>query len=459
MKEIEMQKSLTIKLSEACYQNHARINKIVGKIDARNISKLISAVGLTANPRNSKVNKITRAIQETLETSPEMMEFKTKGLLVATSNCRPLERKNRFSLSFDNPAYEGLLDGGHNLLAIGIYILEDLKGAYPEIKVTEEQISKIKIWDDFITLWNLVDSDLRDESVESLNFQTPIEILYPTELEFPRFDETVFKISDARNNNAPLSETTKHNHRRYYEILKESLDPEINKKIEWKDNELGNAIKSADILAMALIPFIAIQRVKALEGLPQINQVNLYSSKQACVKTLNQILETELENNENQVKNPLLTSAFKMLEDLPRLYDVLYREFPAAYNSISSAFGNISSVKIYDKNKKAGGSYLRKAPLSKYYGNICKYQYSDGFIIPIFASLQAMMGVKNGKVIWLVESPDQFIKDHLPEFVENYIESTIKDNDYNPSVSGKSKGGYLQIALSIEMRILRSKIN
>lgn len=453
-----MQKTLTIKLAEACFQNHKRVNKIVGKIDARNIAKLISAVGLTANPRNSKVNKITRAIQETLETSPEMMEFKTKGLLVATSSCKPLERRNRFSLSFDHPAYEGLIDGGHNLLGIGIYMLEDLKKVYPEIKVTDEQISKIKIWDDFIALWNLVDTDLRDESVEGLNFYTPIEILYPTDLEYPKFDETVFVISDARNNNVALTETTKYDHRRYYEILKESLDPEINQKIEWKDNEFGNLIKSQDIIAMALIPFLAIQKEKALKGLPQINQVNLYSSKASCVKTLNKILEAELDNNDGIVKNPLLISAFKMLEDLPRLYDVIYREFPNAYNNISSAFGNISSVKIYDKNKKSGGSYLRKAPKTKFYENECKYQYSDGFIVPIFASLHTMMSISNNKVGWAISNPDQFIKDHLTEFVENYIESTIKDNDYNPNVAGKSKGGYLQISQSIEMRILKSQI-
>ncbi len=453
-----MQKSLTIKLAEACYQNHNRVNKIVGKIDARNISKLISAVGLTANPRNSKVNKITRAIQETLETSPEMMEFKTKGLLVATSYCKPLERKNRFSLSFENPAYEGLLDGGHNLLAIGIFMLEDLKSAYPEVQVSDEQISKIKIWNDFIVLWNQLDSDLRDETIESLNFHTPIEIIYPTDLEFPRFDETVFAISDARNNNVALSETTKHDHRQYYEILKESLDPEINQKIEWKDNEFGNSIKSQDIIAMALIPFLAIQKEKALKGLPQINQVTLYSSKASCVKNLNKILETELINNDGKVKSPLLISAFEMLQDLPRLYDVIYREFPNAYNNISSAFGNISSVKIYDKNKKSGGSYLRKAPKTKYYENECKYQYSDGFIIPIFASLHTMMGVTKNKVSWLMPNPDQFIKDHLTEFVENYIESTIKDNDYNPNVAGKSKGGYLQVSQSIEMKILKSQM-
>jgi len=447
--------TLTIKLSEACYQRHDRVNKIIGKIDARNISKLISAVGLTANPRKSKVNKITRAIQETLSTSPEMMEFKTKGILVATSSCKPLERKNRFSLSFQNPSYEGVLDGGHNLLAIGIFILEDLKAVYPEIKVTELQISKIKIWDDFIALWNEVDSDLRDESVEGLYFQTPIEILYPSDLELPRFDETVFAISDARNNNVSLSETTKADHRKYYEILKSSLDPAITQKIEWKDNDLGNAIKAQDIIAMSFIPFLAIQRENALDGMPQINQVNMYSSKANCVKTINQILQTELESNENEIRNPLLISAFKMLEDLPRLYDVLYEKFPASYNTISSAFGNISSVKIYDKNKKSGGTYLRKPPLTKYYGHECKYQFSDGFIIPIFASLQAMMTVEKGKVIWKVENPDKFLKDNLTEFVENYIESTIKDNDYNPNVAGKSKGGYLQIAQSIEMKILK----
>ena len=139
--------------------------------------------------------------------------------------------------------------------------------------------------------------------------------------------------------------------------------------------------------------------------------------------------------------------------------DVIYREFPNAYNNISSAFGNISSVKIYDKNKKPGGSYLRKAPKTKYYDNECKYQYSDGFVVPIFASLYTMMSIHYNKVEWTVSNPDQFIKDHLTEFVENYIESTIKDNDYNPNVAGKSKGGYLQVSQSIQMRILKSQLN
>ena len=42
---------------------------------------------------------------------------------------------------------------------------------------------------------------------------------------------------------------------------------------------------------------------------------------------------------------------------------------------------------------------------------------------------------------------------------QHFIESTIKDNDYNPNVVGKSKGGYLQIAQSIEMKILKLNLN
>ncbi|SMN16497.1 hypothetical protein CRYPA_276 [uncultured Candidatus Thioglobus sp.] len=91
-------------------------------LDARNFAKLIDAVGLTVNPRKSRVGKITNAIQETLELSPELFRFKSKGLLVSTSSCIELER-NRFDLSFEEEQYEGVLDGGHNMLAIGLHLL------------------------------------------------------------------------------------------------------------------------------------------------------------------------------------------------------------------------------------------------------------------------------------------------------------------------------------------------
>ena len=52
-----------------------------------------------------------------------------------------------------------------------------------------------------------------------------MEIIYPTkDVDFD-FAELVFEISDARNNNSPLTAGTKADHKSYYDNLKASIDP------------------------------------------------------------------------------------------------------------------------------------------------------------------------------------------------------------------------------------------
>jgi len=430
-----------IKLETACFQDHERVNKILGTLDARNFAKLIDAVGLTANPRKSKVGKITDAIQETLDLSPELFRFKSKGLLVSTSSCIELER-NRFDLSFEEEQYEGVLDGGHNMLAIGLHLL---------LKLGEDskQVGKIKLWDEFIEIWNNQDKSARDELLDDValdKISVPIEIIYPSKLEVPNFIETVLDISDARNNNDSLSSTTKHEHKKYYEILKKSLDQEINDKVEWKDNTAGKSIKPQDIIAMSLIPLYALQEAGKLpEGSPKINPVSIYSSKSSCVDAYNRIIEAEYERNGvEEVTDPYLVSAFSLMKALPLLYDLIYREFPYAYNSNSGAFGRISCVKLFDPQKKADGkTYLRSNPKTKYYESECTYKYPDGFILPIFSALSEWMEIKGNKVQWKMPNPAASIEANLQKFTEMFIAVSIKDNDYNPQSVGKNSGAYM----------------
>lgn len=430
-----------IKLETACFQEHDRVNKILGTLDAKNIAKLIDAVGLTANPRKSKVGKITNAIQETLEYSPELFRFKSKGLLVSTSKCLELDR-NRFDLSFEEEKYEGVLDGGHNMLAIGLHLLS---------KLGEDElvVRKIKLWDQFVEIWKNQDVSARDELLdnEELNkLSVPVEIIYPSELEAPNFIETVLEISDARNNNDSLSSTTKHEHKKYYEILKTSLDVNINQKVEWKDNDVGKSIKSQDIIAMSLIPLYALQEAGKLpEGSPKINPVSIYSSKSSCVETYNAIIRAEYKRNSSEeVSDPYLISAFSLMKDLPFLYDLIYKEFPKAYNSNSGAFGRISCVKLFDPQKKADGkTYLRAKPKTKFYEAECDYKYPDGFIMPIFGALSEWMEVKGNQLQWKMISPSASIEEKLKKFTEMFIAVSIKDNDYNPQSVGKNSGAYM----------------
>jgi len=450
-----MSNNITIKLDGdklhgTAFQQHNGINKVIGTVNANNFAKLISAAGLTANPRKSKVGKITRAISDTLINYPEMLVFRTKGLLISTIECKSLDR-NRFNLSFDDPSYEGVLDGGHNMLAIGLHFLN-------ESGESADKIRKVKKWDDFIELWNEQDLDdlyeLLNTDLTLSSICIPIEIVSSsgemTELEFK---DIVYEISDARNNNVSLVDEAMDYHKGYYEILEKSLDHTVNAKVEWKPGDKDKTINSKDIVAMGLIPLIALQREGKLSDSSKINPVNIYSSKGKCVDHLGEIIEKERKKNGNHdITDPLLISAFGMLGDLPKIYEYLYNQFPEAYNKTSPGFGRQSCVRMYDKDHKANkDTYLRNAPKTKYFSKECVYKYPDGFIMPIFASLSTMMEVKNNKLVWKVE-PFQHIADNLNSWVSAYYHSFITTFKHDPQKCGKTSGVYM----TMEVHILNS---
>ncbi len=424
--------TVTIKTECFCIQEHARINKVLATINAKNLAKLIDVVGLTANPRKSKKNKVTTAICETLKTSPEDFRFKSKGMLISSSSCIQRER-GRFTLSFEDESYEGVLDGGHNMLAVGLFILEEYFG-----EDSNKQLSKVKNWDTFIELWHKNKENL-SEVLDVFEFEMPIEIIYPTTEYNVQFPDAIFEISDARNNNSPLSSGTKADHKGYYEILKNALDEEIVEDVEWKDGT-GKRIKREDIVAMSLIPLLALQNLEKLDqNLPHINPVLIYSSKAKCVEIFSLFFE-KYSDNEGKINDKLFLSAMSLLREIPRLYDIIYENFPKAYNNNFGKFGRMDCVKIYDENKK-GSSYLSRPPLTKYYQKKCGAKYPEGFIIPIFAALSELMEVEGDKLKWKMSDPLDFIEKNLSKGVELLV-NNIKDNNYNPNQVGKSKGPY-----------------
>ena len=98
------------------------MKKISGHVSGYTFASIIDHLGLEANPREAKVGAVTDAIQETIRLTPELLPFKTKGVLLAVSSYEALER-NRYRIAPVNQRIEGILDGGHNTLAIGMYIL------------------------------------------------------------------------------------------------------------------------------------------------------------------------------------------------------------------------------------------------------------------------------------------------------------------------------------------------
>jgi len=459
-----MNKNLILKVDNQCFQSTKYLNKIIGTIDIANIAKLINAIGLTANPRKSKTCNTTDQILDTLEFNPEMLRFRSKGILVASSECHKLER-NRMNLAFDNESFEGILDGGHNILACGLYILNIL-----EISETR----KIKTWDSFYTLWKTVfneksfdkinDKLKRDKEDKPENIaQLPIEICFPSEEGYSSFEQNIYHISDARNNNTALSVTTKDNHKHRYDSLKKRLDPLVSKKVAWIDNDdtgYKKSLKTQDIVALTLIPLNALQREGLLnKDLEKINPVNIYSSKARCVQTYRNLIMLESPNDkdgnelpyqkmlENLESNELLMSAFSLMTLIPKLDDYLYINFPRLYNMTGKRFGSCPKVQRYSTSEK-GKQFTNRKQVSQFYELESDYKYPKGFYTPIVASLSALMHVKDNRLQWKVLDPEKFLEDNLPAILKDYF-MFMESVNSDPQVIGKSAYSYALIEKEI----------
>lgn len=405
-----------------------KIKKIISSISPATLIRLIKCADNQINPRTATVNPITKAIYETLDKSPELFWYKTKGILIATENCEILDR-NRIRISFNNSAYEGIMDGGHNTFAIARFIVDKLFG------------KAFKKWDECKEFWDthfdeIIERFREIEHIPAYRFSIPVEIVFPGDDEAAReeYYSTIAEICSARNNNIQLKETAKGNQVGCYDYLKERL-PDY--EIIWKTGENGK-IRSEDVIAMANVPLYFLQEHGLLpEGIKKFNRVNLYASKGQCVSFFNDVIShpqvSEAEHGKYIIKNSLIKSALDMTEDLMRFFDLLYVNFPDLYNANQGSFGRISAVKKDVKSR----------PLFGTIDEAINYTYPDGYIYPLLGGAVSLM-IYDGTtdtLKWIINptSPDFNLKD-LP--LVKYVGWLKKDLD--PQRNGKNQLMYME---------------
>ena len=173
-------KNVIIKLNHK-FENQSslegkKIIKIVSSISPWDFIRLLKDADNKVNPRTATVNPVVRSIEETLNVSPELYFFKTKGLLISTQSCELLER-NRVKLSFDDSQTEGVMDGGHNAFAIGRFLYKKLYGdcRFKEWKELKEY------WDDDENYADLEKRYKEYPSPDEFKFSIPIEIITPSD--------------------------------------------------------------------------------------------------------------------------------------------------------------------------------------------------------------------------------------------------------------------------------------
>jgi hypothetical protein len=104
---------VTLKIEQCNSQIVGSARRLIGLVKLKQIVRVIEVLDLDANPRDSKLSSITNDIMDSLNHTPELFPLKSKGLLMAASVFRELDR-DRFELTFADRDVEGVLDGGHN---------------------------------------------------------------------------------------------------------------------------------------------------------------------------------------------------------------------------------------------------------------------------------------------------------------------------------------------------------
>lgn len=438
--------SIIIRFQSVCDPKDQMVRRITGFVPAKHMPSVIESADLQANPRDAKVGPITDDIIDSIKNTPALFPFKTKGVLLAASEVRELER-NRYELNFSNDKLEGILDGGHNMLALGVYFIE--------AAFDKETAQEIKTWEDLKNFWDS-NKDHIYEIKEQFDFLVPVEVLSPrSNNDKDDFFDSIHDIGVARNTNRQLKEETKANQRGFYDYIKnECLDQLIEENVEWRTNS-GGRIKVSDIVALAWIPLLKLE-------LPAtIQRVQLYSSKGKCIDAYNRLFDDEQIASSTQgtytLNDKNIKSGLKLLSDLPSLYDSIYQSFPYAYNKSGGSFGKIDCVKKFDPNKvgEKNPKFLKKAPKTPFYEKEVEYSYPDGFIWPLVYGLSALIEKdKSGQLVWVTD-PYQFIEDNLVEILKQY-KTVIDVAKWNPQNVGKQDGFY-QIALSAYESILIKK--
>lgn len=421
--------NVILKIRDASRQS-CHLNKLLGTVSLTALIDLLNEVDLEANPRLSKTGRVTDDIEESMATQPDIFHFMSKGILIAASEVEELER-GRFRLEFDDPQLEGILDGGHNSLAAGRFIIKSVITKVDGEEAAEKVLKGIKTWALLKEALQKYMPAIKANKDAIPEIFMPVEVIFPTDQPggFELFQEKVLMINAARNNNAELTLETRANKLGYYEEIKANIDNALVNQVEWKSND-GGRIKVRDLLALALIPLSKLGR----ESTDQIkrNPTIIFSSKGQCVKIYDQLMAeenvaAEVKGNIVEIVDPAVKSALAMMKDLPALFDLIYESMPEAYNKAGGKFGKIDGVK--NGKSKTG-----------FYKHTCEYSYGEGFIYPLVYGLTALMQVKDAQVKWIAD-PTTFVNQHLPGIMKSYY-SLISGMNYDPAKVGKSGGAY-----------------
>ena len=462
--------SAIIKIENPSLRVLNNIRRITGFVKVRGLIDIITNLNLDANPRNAKKSPVTKDIIETIRETPELYPFKSKGILIGASECVELER-NRYSLSFQNLKLEGILDGGHNTLAIALYLLEEsiLLSNNPKfIAEKQKELNRVKTWDEMKKFWGKMIrsvSNLKQKESDALDALVPVELLVPdtdSEENIHDFLTSILLICAARNNNVQLRDETLANQDGVFDSLKEILErqiPDVYDKVSWKTNQLGD-IDIRFLISLVWIPLgVALKQLDGKGTLTSIKPLpgtTAYSSKSEAVKRYRELIKakdisekvTGGDKNTWVVRNSYIKSALEMVPTVLKVYDYVYENFQDAYNKNDGKFGRIEAVKNESKQRR---NFITPFGRKNIEGPE-KMVPPAGYMMPVVYGLRELVKVdeESETLSWAVD-PMKFFGEisNLTKIVGSFM-GNMRDVGFDPQRVGKGDSPYSQVANTVK---------
>ena len=457
--QTENQFDITLKFDEAVTQNIGCIQRVFGLVRVRQLVGLIQTVDLDSNPRNSRAGSITADIMESLERYPETFPVMSKGILISAVNFRKAER-DRYQLRFEDKSVEGVLDGGHNLLALGLYVLGE---ALSEASVSEKLGSRV-IFSEFKSLFKQyfteVDTFLNDPKNSSmLERFVPVELLLPvseTDSDQLAFRDALPLIQQARNNNAQLKNQTLADHAGIFEELKKVTDPTVRDLIEWKTND-GGVVDVRDLIGLGWIVLPELDfdaKDKSGRRISPPAPTQLYSGKATVLNRYVDFMESPdvgymPPGGKYELTNQLVSSALQLVSKLPNLYEQVCEVTEKMFDH-SGSKTKFSSLTVVEAANKKG------QPLHKFTRTKAPLSVPDGFVWPLVAGFRALIERDSSGVLSWGTDPVIFLHDHWEDLSAAFF-SILESGQFDPQKVGKSKLSYELIYTKIDGIYAKSK--
>lgn len=364
------------------------------------------------NPRSHEEQKLTgriaEAIDESLETNPQLFHLLNRGCLVLAKKAWYDNQTKILHFEIESEDDHGLVDGG----------------------TTDRVLRKIKDGVSAADFYTLKEDEVPEKFKEAY---IHLEIISG------EIDQNLrIRLADARNTSVQVKEFSLQDLGGEFEWLKDILEnSEFKGKIRYRENEP----RDVDIrVVLALLTLFH-------PDWENRDPIVAYTGKGTVL---------------DYYKDPEWRKGFEKLApvvlDILRLYDYVHVEFKTGYKDANGKDGNGSRL-----GGKKEIHYIKEASKAKKLaltGNTTQHVIPDGWLYPLLASLRpVLVWPKNGRgeVRWATD-PYRFFDEHAPDLISFLVERS-EELGRNPNATGKSKGVWLGLRGQVKNWMLEERLN